>query len=304
MKKKENKLGNSKLIAMIYLLRPHQWLKNLFIFMPLFFSANLTNLNQLTLCLVAFFSFSFVASSIYCMNDAVDVNEDRKHPEKAKRPIASGKVSIQTAAGLAIILLITGISIQLFAGLNTRVTIITLLYLCMNFAYVFKLKQIAIVDVMCIASGFVFRVLIGGYATDIVLSHWIVLMTFLLASFLACAKRRDDVLFHLTKGIIARKNIVNYNVDFLNAMMSITATITIICYIMYTVDKEVIERFHNNHYIYATSVFVLAAVFRYLQIALVQEKSGSPTKILLKDKFIQLCIAGWIIAFVFIIYVV
>ena len=284
------------------LFRPQQWMKNLFIFMPLFFSANANNLHQLMLCVYALISFSFVASSIYCINDAVDVKDDRAHPEKSKRPIASGAISIRTAVALAILLFAGGISIPIFTSLNTNVIIVILLYVLMNMAYVFKLKQWAIIDVMCIASGFVLRVLVGGYATGVELSHWIVLMTFLLASFLACAKRRDDVLYHLKEGIIARKNIVNYNVDFLNAMMVVTATITIICYIMYTVDKEVIERFHNNHYIYATSIFVLAAVFRYLQIAMVKEKSGSPTKILLTDRFIQICVAGWITAFVFIIY--
>ena len=292
----------SKLKAIMQLLRPQQWTKNLFIFMPLFFSANVTNFHQLMLCLYAFIGFSFVASAIYCINDAVDVKEDRMHPDKSQRPIASGIISISTAVALAIVLFAGGISIQFFTSLNIYAVAVTLLYLIMNMAYVFKLKQYAIIDVMCIASGFVLRVIVGGYATGIVLSHWIVLMTFLLAIFLASAKRRDDVLHYLKKGIIARKNIVNYNVDFLNAMMIITATITILCYIMYTVDKEVIERFHNKDYLYATSIFVLAAVFRYLQIAMVREKSGNPTKILLKDRFIQLCILGWIVAFVFIIY--
>ena len=286
----------------IHLLRPHQWTKNLFIFMPLFFSANAGNLHQLILALYAFISFSLIASSIYCLNDAIDVKEDRLHPEKSKRPIASGQISIRAAIGLAIFLFAGGISMQIFLQLNTNVIVVTLLYVLINIAYVLKLKQSTIIDIMCIASGFVLRVVIGGYATNVALSHWIVLMTFLLATFLACAKRQDDVRYHLKEGIVARKNIIHYNVDVLNAMMVITATVTIVCYIMYTVDKEVIGRFGNKDYIYATSIFVLAAIFRYLQITMVDEKSGSPTKILLKDRFIQLCILGWITAFVFIIY--
>ena len=293
----------NKIKSIVQLLRPQQWSKNLFIFMPLFFSANVNNIHQLTLCFYAFVSFSFVASAIYCINDVIDIEDDRKHPEKSQRPLASGQVAIKTAIRLSILLLVVGISFLLLTNTNINLIIVVLLYLIMNIAYVFKLKQIAIIDVMCISSGFVLRVVVGGLAADVVLSHWIVLMTFLLALFLAFAKRRDDVLHHLKKGIIARKNIVNYNTEFLNAMMGITATITIISYIMYTVDKEVIERFNNHQYIYVTSIFVLAAIFRYLQIAMVQEQSGSPTKILLKDKFIQICIVGWIIAFVFIIYV-
>ena len=292
----------SKVKSIIRLLRPQQWVKNLFIFTPLFFNANVTDLHQLILCFYAFIGFSLVASSIYCLNDVIDVTEDRLHPEKSKRPVASGEISIHTAVGLALALFGGGIAIQIFTGLTPLVVIVTLLYTLLNMAYVFRFKQIAIIDVMCIASGFVLRVVVGGYAADVVLSHWIVQMTFLLAIFLACAKRRDDVIHYLKEGIIARKNIVNYNVDFLNAMMMITATITILCYIMYTVDKEVIERFHNKDYLYGTAIFVLTAVFRYLQLAMVREKSGSPTKILLKDRFIQLCILGWIAAFVFIIY--
>ena len=288
--------------SIILLLRPHQWTKNLLIFMPLFFSANATNIPQLKLCFYAFISFSLVASAIYCINDIIDIEDDRKHPEKSKRPVASGHVTIPTAIVLSILLLIAGFFSLLISGANTNTVIVVLLYLIFNIAYVFKIKQIAIVDVMCIASGFVIRIVVGGFAAEAALSHWIVLMTFLLALFLAFAKRRDDVLHHMQKGIITRKNIVNYNTDFLNAMLGITATITIVCYIMYTVDKTVIERFDKNQYIYVTSIFVLAAIFRYLQIAMVKEKSGSPTQILWKDKFIQICIAGWITAFVFIIY--
>jgi 4-hydroxybenzoate polyprenyltransferase len=288
--------------SIIRLIRPQQWAKNLFIFIPLFFNANVDNLQQLMLCSYAFMGFSLVASAIYCLNDLVDVKEDSIHPEKSKRPIASGDLSASIAIGLAILLFIGGVSILIITGLNIYVVIVTLLYVIMNIAYVFKLKQFAIIDVMCIASGFVFRVVIGGFAAGILLSHWIVLMTFLLATFLACAKRRDDVLYYVKEGVLARKNIISYNIEFLNILMMITATITIVCYIMYTVDKEVIEHFYGKHYIYATSIFVLAAIFRYLQIAIVKEKSGSPTKILLKDKFIQLCILGWITAFAFIIY--
>jgi 4-hydroxybenzoate polyprenyltransferase len=283
-------------------MRPRQWMKNLFIFLPLFFSGNIRHTDQLAFCIYAFVGFSFVASSIYCINDAIDAKEDRMHPEKSKRPVASGKVSLLTAVTAALFLFAGGISIQVCTGLNASVVIVTLLYFMMNLAYVFKLKQMAIIDVICIASGFVFRTVIGGYAGGVVLSHWIVLMTFLLASFLACAKRRDDVLYYLKEGIVTRKNIVDYNVDFLNAMMIITATVTLVSYIMYTVDKEVLERFHDKQYIYFTFIFVIAAIFRYLQIAIVEKNSGNPIQILLKDRFVQACILGWIIAFVFIIY--
>ena len=286
----------------IQLMRPQQWAKNLFIFLPLFFNANVNNFHQLALCLYAFIGFSFVASGIYCINDIIDVKEDQKHPKKSKRPVASGKISMRRAIGIAMCLFCAGISVLFFSSLSLSVIIVTTLYLIMNLAYAFYLKQLAIIDIMCIASGFVLRVIVGGYAANVELSHWIILMTFLLATFLASAKRRDDVLFHLRGGVVARKNVINYNIEFLNALMIINATITIICYLMYTVDKEVIERFGEKRYIYSTAIFVMAAIARYLQIALVEENSGNPTGILLKDRFIQLCITGWIIVFAFIIY--
>jgi len=171
----------------------------------------------------------------------------------------------------------------------------------MNIAYSLKLKQLAIVDVFIIATGFVLRVLAGGMATDIFLSHWIVLMTFLLTLFLAFAKRRDDVVTLEESGVAMRPSVNHYNLPFMNLAISILASITMVCYIMYTVSPVVVERF-NSPYVYLTSLFVLAGIIRYLQITVVDVKSGSPTRVLLKDRFIQGCILCWIIAFVLIIY--
>ena len=174
-------------------------------------------------------------------------------------------------------------------------------YILLNIAYCVRLKQIALVDVFVIATGFVLRVFAGGFATGIYLSHWIILMTFLLALFLAFAKRRDDVVIYEDTGVIARKNVNRYNLDFMNQAITIVASITMVCYILYTVSPEVIERF-DSPYVYITSIFVLAGIIRYLQLTIVDVKSGSPTKILMKDLFIQLCIVGWVCVFITIIY--
>ena len=176
-----------------------------------------------------------------------------------------------------------------------------LAYFVMNLAYTLKLKHYPLIDVFIIALGFVLRVVVGGIATDIYLSHWIILMTFLLALFLAFAKRRDDVMIFTQTGVEARKKTKRYNLEMLNLILAILATVTIVCYIMYTVSAEVIERFHNQ-YVYVTSVFVLIGIFRYLQLTLVDIKSGSPTEILIKDFVIQSCIAAWMVTFTLIIY--
>lgn len=289
--------------AAVQLLRPQQWAKNMFIFLPLFFSGQLLHSELVLFCAISFFAFSFIASSIYVFNDICDIENDRKHPVKCKRPIASGKISkLQAYIIMAVCIIVSFLFISYFAGIKRYMLIgLILFYFLMNIAYSVKLKHLVIVDVMIIALGFVLRVIVGGISTGIELSEWIVLMTFLLALFLAFAKRRDDVVIFQSSGVIPRKNTNKYTLDFMNQIITSISTITIIAYIMYTMSPEVIGHF-NSKYVYTTSFFVLAGIIRYLQLTMVYLKSGSPTKILIKDRFIQLCIIGWIITFFIIIY--
>lgn len=290
--------------SIILLLRPQQWLKNGFIFLPVFFDHKLTELNYLLPAIIAFFAYSFAASGIYCLNDLIDVEADRKHPKKCKRPIASGKISKTMAAMLVALCLIASVATAFFIEGDARYKVMTIIgiYFIMNIAYCLKLKQKAVVDVFIIAVGFVLRIFVGGCATGIVLSQWIVLMTFLLALFLAFAKRRDDVVIYEDTGVLARKNVNRYNLPFMNQVIGVVSSITMVCYIMYTVDPEVMSRM-GSRYVYLTSVFVLAGIIRYLQLTIVDVKSGSPTKVLMHDRFVQYCIAGWILSFILIIYV-
>lgn len=286
----------------ITLLRPHQWLKNIFIFLPVFFDKHLTEFEYIIPAIVSFFSFCFAASGIYCFNDIYDAEVDKLHPKKRNRPIASGVITKTVAIFIALLSIITSyLLIYCFTQNYLELTSIITLYILMNILYCVKLKHIALVDVFIIAIGFVLRVLIGGISTGIWLSQWIVLMTFLLALFLAFAKRRDDVVIYEGKGVKLRKNINRYNLQFMNQAITIVATITMVCYIMYTVSDEVIHRFNTTN-LYMTSIFVLAGIIRYLQITIVDIKSGSPTSILIKDRFIHACIFSWIIAFLIIIY--
>ena len=295
-----------KINALMQLLRPQQWVKNGFVFLPLFFGQHLFEWQYVVPCLVVFVAFCFAASGIYCLNDIYDVEADRKHPKKCKRPIASGNISM--SMGYAIMLscwILSATCMTIGIRLNysnyTCVAIIAF-YVAMNIAYTLKLKQIPIVDVFIIAIGFVLRVFVGGFASNIYLTHWIILMTFLLALFLAFAKRRDDVVMYEGTGMQMRKNIGRYNLAFMNQALSFVASITMVCYIMYTVSEEVVARV-GNPFLYLTSVFVLAGIIKYLQLTIVDVKSGSPTKILLQNRFIQCCIVGWIITFFLILYV-
>lgn len=282
------------------ILRLHQWVKNTFIFIPLFFGGSLFDMADWTSSLVAFVAFSFAASAIYSINDIVDVEADKKHPKKCKRPIAAGLVSKRQASLLAIILAIAALALPFLLN-NWMLSVVIAVYLAMNLCYCIRLKHYAIIDVCLVALGFVMRIVAGGVATDIVLSRWIVMMTFLLTLFLSFAKRRDDVLIMNETGMAPRKNTSRYNLTFINQAITITGGVMLVCYIMYTVSPEVIERF-NSPNLYMTSFFVILGLLRYIQLTVVDERSGEPTRLVLSDRLIQLIIAGWIISFAIIIY--
>jgi decaprenyl-phosphate phosphoribosyltransferase len=291
----------NKLLSFIELLRVEQWLKNTFVFLPLFFSGNLMNMGKLLITLEVAILYCFVCSSIYCFNDIWDINFDRLHPQKSKRPLASGTVKFSEAFIIIGILLSVVFISLFFLHLPESVSIILLSYLLLNVAYTLYLKHIAIIDVSIIATGFVLRVIIGGFASGILISHWIILMTFLLTLFLSFAKRRDDLLIFQKTGYKMRVNLHRYSLEFLNTSMSIVATISIVAYIQYTLAEETIARYHTES-LYFTAFFVLLGILKYLQITLVDNQSGSPTKILLKDRFIQFMIIGWGLLFSYFIY--
>jgi decaprenyl-phosphate phosphoribosyltransferase len=287
------------------LIRPNQWLKNVFVFIPMFFGGSLLDPGDIRASLLTFFAFSFIASSVYCFNDINDVEADRRHPVKCKRPLASGAISIGKAWALMAIML--ALSVGVTALLDSpdhmlKVGGILLFYYVMNICYCTKLKQYAIVDVCIIAFGFVLRVLAGSFATDITPSKWLVLMTFLLTLFLSLAKRRDDVIRMNETGEPPRKNTIRYNLTFINQAITVTASVTLVCYIMYTVSPEVTQRLGSDM-LYLTSVFVLLGLLRYMQITVVDKKSGDPTKMMLQDRFTQLVVIAWALTFLALIYI-
>ena len=292
------------------LIRPKQWIKNFFVFLPLFFGGSLLDTQRLIAAFLTFLAFCFAASSIYCFNDLVDVEADRRHPVKCKRPIAAGLISKRQAYSLmALLFVLSMLTISLLRILNVTplgsgwgwALGVILFYWLLNLAYCAELKDHAILDVCIVAFGFVLRILAGGLATGTVLSQWIVLMTFLLTLFLSFAKRRDDVLRMQHTGEAPRRNTSRYNLTFVNQAITITGSVTLVCYIMYTVSPEVTAHFRTHH-LYLTSIFVLVGLLRYIQIAVVDEQSGDPTKVILRDRPTQLIVLGWLLAFLVIIY--
>ena len=291
------------MIHYLQLLRPLQWLKNAFVFAPIFFSNNLLKWEYFWPTLIVFGSFCLISSSIYCFNDLRDVEADRLHPKKCHRPIASGAVSVKGGYAMMLICTIGAFALLPFAKSENTPYLYMIVagYWLMNIGYCIRLKQYAILDVTIIAIGFVMRVLIGGVTTDIWISHWLVLMTFLVTLFLEFTKRNDDYRIYEQTGIKPRVSITGYNKAFINEATGIIAAVTLVCYIMYTMSPEVIQRM-GTRYVYLTSGWVLAGLLRYLQNMIVYGLSGSPTKSLVKDHFIQFCIFGWIASFFVIIY--
>ena len=290
--------------SILKLIRPQQWLKNVFVMIPMFFGGSLLDPGDIRASVLTFMAYSFVASSVYCFNDINDVEADRRHPVKCRRPLASGAVSMGTAWVLMVLMLVVAAAFTAMLGDREhvlKVGAVLLFYYITNLAYCAKLKQYAIVDVCVVAFGFVLRVLAGGFATDIVPSKWLVLMTFLLTLFLSFAKRRDDVLRMNETGEPPRKNTIRYNLTFINQAITVSASVTLVCYIMYTVSPEVVARFGSDM-LYLTSVFVLLGLLRYMQITVVDKKSGDPTKMVLHDRFTQLVVAAWALTFLVIIY--
>ena len=291
-----------KIRHIIKVARPTHWIKNLFVFLPVFFGGGLLNTSEAVSAALTFLSFSLAASAIYCLNDIIDVNADRAHPVKCKRPIASGAITIPQAYGMmALSMLVSIVLMFLLPAGQTKTIFVIVAYFLINVAYCLRLKDYAIIDVCIIASGFVLRILAGGYATGVQLSKWIVLMTFLLTLFLAFAKRRDDVLRMNTTGQAPRANTSRYNLTFINQAITITAGVMLVCYVMYTVSPEIIAQIATDK-LYLTSILVILAILRYLQISFVDEKSGDPVKVALSDRATQLILLAWLLSFLVIIY--
>lgn len=283
---------------LIHLIRMPQWVKNIFVWIPAFFAGILFQGDVLIRLCLGFLAFGFLASSIYIINDYNDVAQDRLHPLKRHRPLAAGTVNRRFALVLSVVLLVSALLIGY--SLSHTGFYILAVYFILNLLYTFFLKKIAIVDIVIIAFGFLLRVLFGIQIIGIATSKWLVLMTFLLALFLGLAKRRDEFII-FAKGIKSRDSMTGYNLPFLDASLVFTASIATVSYLMYTISDEVVHHFQTD-YLYITAIPVIVGLLRYLQLSLVLKNSGSPTKVLLHDRFTQCVILIWIALFFFIIY--
>lgn len=287
------------LALLVKLVRLPQAIKNVFIFMPVFFAGLMLDMHLLYVTFLGFLAFTCVTSAVYIFNDLLDVKEDRQHPVKQYRPLASAAISTQLAVLIMSVLVLVGIGFMF--SISPQALLIVMFYVLMNIAYTLVLKKIAIIDVCVIAIGFVLRLFIGSVITQVPLSMWIVLMTFFLALFIALAKRRDDVLIFEQTGKHMRAVIKGYNLKFLDASLLILAAVTIVAYLLYTVSTEITQRLDSD-YVYISTLFVMLGLLRYLQIIFVENNSGSPVQLLFTDVFLQLVIVTWLAFFMWILY--
>lgn len=280
-------------------MRPEHWVKNLFLFIPAFFAAKLFDPVLFERALLGFAAFCCMASAVYVLNDMVDAPQDRNHPDKCKRPLASGALNNRQAIVVLVLLFAAGTFGA--SQLNGEALFITLLYFVINLFYSFSLKHIAIIDISLIGVGFLLRVFMGGAATGVAVSQWLIVLTFLLALILGLAKRRGEYMLAMD-GQPFRKALEGYNLPFLDAGMVVCSTVSIVAYLMYCFSPEVTGRIGSDKIFY-TTFFVVIGILRYLQLTLVYNKTESPTRALLRDLFLQIVLLAWIGSFAWFLYV-
>ena len=273
-------------------MRPHQWYKNLVLFVSIIFSLNIQNLQMWSIATSAFFIFCLISGGEYIINDIIDREKDRNHPKKQKRPIASGMLKLNHALLFAIILIITGLIASYF--INIQFMILSISYILLILLYSLILKHIIIVDMLVISIGFVIRAIAGGVAINVFISPWLIVCTFLVALFLAIAKRRHEVVLLGDEGKNHRKILSDYSTMVLDQMMSIATAALIISYSMYTFLS-------NNYYMMLTIPFAIYGIFRYLLLVHLSNFGGE-AEMLFKDRGMQICIALWGVTAIAVLY--
>lgn len=290
-----------KLLKLIQLSRPKQWIKNLFCFAAILFALKITDLNLLFINVLAFLAFCFVSSIVYIFNDIADIEADKIHKKKRFRPLASGEVKINEAIIFAFILSI--FTVLICFNLNYKFIIILCLYLVINLIYTFKVKNIVLLDVFFISFGFILRVEGGAYAISVPVSSWMLVTTIFISLFLAISKRRAELSqqTEIDKLHKQRKVLNHYSIAFTDQMNTIAAAGTIMSYALYTASPKTIETYQTENLIF-TTLFVIYGIFRYLYLIHKKNLGESPTQIVTRDIPIIVNSIIWLLACFFLIY--
>lgn len=286
---------------LLKLYRIPQWIKNLFVFVPLIFSKHLFDTNYLVTSVLAFFAFCLTSSIVYVINDIVDAESDRLHPHKKDRPIAAGRISksiaINSILGLFIILLL--IMRDLF---NFQFVAAIAAYLLLNIVYTFFFKNIVLLDIFSIAAGFMIRVFAGAFVINVDISSWLILTTMFISLFLAIMKRRSELNLAENHEFIATRKVLQfYSQNFTDQMATVASAGVIICYALYTVAERTVSIFHTDNLIYTTP-FVVFGIFRYMFLVYMNKKGENTTEILITDPAMIINVLLYILTTTLIIY--
>jgi 4-hydroxybenzoate polyprenyltransferase len=280
-------------------IRPHQWVKNVFVLAPVVFAKEIFAWNVLTQATAAFAVFCLLAGAVYTINDIADIEADRVHPVKRSRPIASGRVPLGWARVLLVALLLVGFGGAALLGFGFLAVVAG--YFALNVGYSFKLKHVAYVDVCCIAAGFVLRVVAGGFATHIQVSNYLLLCTALLALFLGFGKRRHELAAARNQAAAQRAALESYSKKGLDVALFATATATVATYLTYTLDPRT-RAFFRNDWLWVSTVFVVLGVMRFLFIVRRRTKAESPTQEMLRDGPFVAIILCWVFLVMWVVY--
>jgi 4-hydroxybenzoate polyprenyltransferase len=291
----ENDMPRMRVRDLVYSLRLSHWVKGVFVYFPLVFGRKIFEGEAFANATKMFVFFCFASSAMYLINDVFDIAEDRTHPQKSKRPIASGKITVPQALSVAIIMIAVVIPMSFVIG--TVAGVIISAYIILNYLYARYLKHAVIIDVFCLGAFFYLRIMAGAAASGVVLSNWILICTVLLALFLGFNKRRYDIDFSKNDRPVMSK----YDKYFLDRMISVIASSLVMAYSLYVIDPETIRRFGTNHLLY-TIPFVYYGIFRYMYLLDTKWFGGDPVRILFADYKLQISIAIWLVLSVGIIY--
>lgn len=297
----EERSTSSVLMALIQNMRPKQWAKNGFVFAAILFDKKLFDGDSIAKVMITFALMCLTASAIYIVNDIVDVEKDRQHPKKKNRPIASGQLPIPFAASVAAVYFL--IAVIGAIALDFELAGVVIAYIALHVGYSFIFKNIVIIDVFSIATGFILRILAGVVVIDVVqFSPWLYVCAGLLSLFLAIGKRRQELIYMGENAANTRSILAEYNLALVSDMLRLTITSTAIAYTLYTTEAETI--LVSANYMLLTVPIVYYALFRYMYVIYVKDHGGDPTEILFEDRPLQLSIAFWVILIVVLFYVV
>ena len=279
------------------LFRLNQWIKNIFIFVPLVFSKNLFNYDLLFIVIAGFFEFCFASSLVYIINDVIDIESDREHPVKRTRPLPSGKISKKSAINSAVILSV--IILIFLPFFKPAFDILLISYIILNVFYSFKLKNIVIIDIFSIAAGFMIRIISGAVVIDVEISSWLILTTMFISLFLGVMKRRSELA--LVENKSTRKVLAEYSITFSDQMTTVAAAGVIICYALYSVATRTVTVFGTDKLIFTTP-FVVFGIFRYMYLVYMNSQGENTSKILVSDLPMIINVLLYIFFSVLIIY--